>query len=200
MTIGRRIFLSNILMIALTLVIGAIVFFGVRLAIVDEYTLTRGGAGGRFSDFPHIPVAGISDTGIVFERGNFTYMTGAYLYHSDMGDYIILMSDDYAEAIENRPGTLNFVVPTIIIYLIIVVLLGNVLIAKYITRRIMTPINTLVEGVHKISSGNLAHRIKYNRRDEFDAICSDFNEMASRLSDMVAQKLTVLFKNVEVCS
>ena len=52
----------------------------------------------------------------------------------------------------------------------------------------MTPINTLVDGVNEISNGNLTHRIQYKNGDEFDAVCSDFNEMASRLSEMVEQR------------
>jgi len=52
----------------------------------------------------------------------------------------------------------------------------------------MTPINTLANGVHEISNGNLTHRIQYNGGDEFDAVCTDFNEMAARLFDMVEQR------------
>ena len=39
-----------------------------------------------------------------------------------------------------------------------------------------------------VKGGKLSHRIKYKGGDEFDAVCSNFNEMASRLSDMVELK------------
>ena len=188
MTIKRRIFLSNILMIVLTMAIGVIVFFGVRFIMVDDYTATRGGSGGRFVDFAHIPAVGISRADEAFERGNFTYVTSVPLYHSNLGDNIIILSDNYIKTIEDFVRTPDFVVPAIAIYLFIVVFLGNVLIAKYITGRIMTPINTLASGVNEISNGNLTHRIQYNHGDEFDAVCADFNGMASRLAEMVAQK------------
>ena len=188
MTIKRRIFLSNILMIVLTLAIGAAVFFTTRFIIVDEDTTTRGGIGGRFIDSPHIPVLGASNANQAFETGGFTYLGNVSLYHSGLGDFIIVVPDNYLEAIEDFVSTPGFVIPIIIVYLIIVAVLGNVLLAKYITHRIMSPINTLADGVHEISNGNLTHRIQYKGGDEFDAVCSNFNEMAARLYEMVEQR------------
>jgi len=49
-------------MIVLTMVIGGIGFIAVRSIVVDDYTQTRGGSGGRFVDFTHIPVVGVSET------------------------------------------------------------------------------------------------------------------------------------------
>ena len=175
-------------MIVLTMLIGGIVFLAARSIMVDDYTQTRGGSGGRFADFTHIPVVGVSEAPEAFERGDFAYAATVSLYHSDLGDFIAVLPDHHLEAIEDFIRTPDFFLPAIVIYLLIVVFLGNVLIAKYITRRIMTPINTLVDGVNEISNGNLTHRIKYKTGDEFDAVCSDFNEMASRLSEMVEQR------------
>jgi len=156
--------------------------------VVDDYTQTRGGSGGRFVDFTHIPVVGVSETHEAFERGDFTYAATVSLYHSDLGDFIVVLPDDHAGAIESFYGISGIVVPAIAVYLIIVAFFGNVLIAKYISGRIMTPINTLAAGVHEISNGNLSHRIQYKHGDEFNAVCTDFNEMASHLSDMVEQR------------
>jgi len=175
-------------MIIFTLAFGAIIFFGVRFIVVDGDYQTRGGIGGRFSDFPNIPIVGVSRIDEAFERGEFSYVTSVSLYRSDLGDYIVILSDTQFDTIDNFLSTPTAVLPIIIVYLIAVAFLANVLIAKYITRRIMTPINTLVSGVHEISNGNLTHRINYKSGDEFDAVCSDFNEMAMRLSDMVEQK------------
>jgi signal transduction histidine kinase len=52
----------------------------------------------------------------------------------------------------------------------------------------MSPIETLVNGVRHIRDGDLTYRIEYQNNDEFDAVCSDFNEMATRLLDMVNQR------------
>ena len=127
MTIKRRLFLANIIMVLSPLIITAIIFLGVRAIVVDPYAETRGGG-------------------------------------------------------------LSGVLPILLVYLLIVVVLANILIAKYISRRITGSINILASGVNEISNGNLTHRINYKSGDEFDAVCSDFNEMASRLSDMVEQK------------
>ena len=70
LTIQRRIFFSNILMIVLTLVLGAIVFFAARVIMVDDYTTTRGGSGGRFADFLHIPAISKSNMDEVFAEGS----------------------------------------------------------------------------------------------------------------------------------
>ena len=188
MTIKRRIFLSNILMIVLTMAIGGIVFLGVRFFTVDEYTQTRGGSGGRFVDFAHIPIAPTSRADVAFERGNFTYTASVSMYISDLGDFVILIPDNYYVDFEDFLRTPNFIIPTVALYLVIVLLLGNVLIAKYITKRIMTPINTLAKGAQEIAEGNLTHRIKYSGGDEFDVVCSDFNFMATRLFEMVEQR------------
>jgi len=178
-------------MLTLPLIITAIVFFGIRFIVVESDTQTRGGLGGRFTDMPSVPVVGLSEAPEAFARGNFVYVTSdVSLYHSDLGDYIIILSDTYRDAIEDFISGPNFLVPVILFYLLTVAILANILLAKYITRHMMAPIEILANGVHEISNGNLTHRIRYNNGDEFDAICFDFNEMASRLSDMVEQRQT----------
>ena len=176
-------------MVLSPLIITAIIFFGVRAIVVDPYAQTIGGPGGRFPDMPAIPVVGLSDTDIAFARGNFERIASDIaLYHSDLGDYIIIVSDAQRDAIEDFLRAPDIILPILLFYLLIVVVLANILIAKYISRRITNSINILATGVSEISNGNLTHRINYKGGDEFDAVCSDFNEMASRLSDMVEQR------------
>ena len=191
MTIRRRLFITNIFMVLSPIIVTAIIFFALRAVIVQPDAGTRGGLGGRFTDMPSLPVVGLSEAEVAFARGNFVRVASdAALYHSDLGDYIIIVSDTHRAAIEDFVGVSDFILPAIIIfYLLIALVLANILLAKYITRRIMNPINTLAYGVNEIASGNLTHRIEYNAGDEFDSVCSDFNEMASRLSDMVKQRI-----------
>jgi len=75
-----------------------------------------------------------------------------------------------------------------LLLLLVIVFLINYALTRHVFFYIMTSINTLVTGVHEISDGNLTYRIKHNKGDEFDGVCSDFNEMASRLSEMVKQR------------
>jgi len=176
-------------MILFPIVVTAIVFFGIRFLIVDDAATTRGGLGGRFADMPNIPAVGLSDADEAFTRGNFAYVTSDIaLYHSDLGDYIIILADIHRASLEDFIERPDFTLIVILFYLLTASIVANILLAKYITRRIMTPINTLATGVNEISNGNLAHRIQYNGGDEFDVICANFNEMAARLSEMVAQQ------------
>jgi len=176
-------------MVLSPVLVTAIIFFGLRVLVVDSDAQTRGGLGGRFPDMPRIPVVGISEVDEAFTRGDFTYVTSdVSLYHSDLGDYIIVLPDVYRAAVEDFIEGPDLLLPVILLYLLLVVILANILLAKYITGRILSPINTLAKGVHEISNGNLAHRIKYEGGDEFDAVCADFNEMAARLARMVAER------------
>ena len=188
MTIKRRIFLSNILMIAVSSILGVIIFFVARSFVLSDETQTRGGFGGRFTDFPDIPAISESLTSEAFTRGEFYYVTSARVYRSDLGDYIVILPDAQFDSMMNFLTQPVIVLPLIIVYLVVIFILANILIAKYITRTMMTPINVLAKGVKEISEGNLTHRVEYNGGDEFDAVCMDFNEMATRLLKMVEQK------------
>ncbi|MFP3155012.1 ATP-binding protein [Lachnospiraceae bacterium ZAX-1] len=73
-------------------------------------------------------------------------------------------------------------------FVIAVIVLTNRFLTRFVFQSIITPIDTLVSGVHQIRDGNLQYQIEYDRKDEFAGICSDFNEMARRLSDFVEQR------------
>jgi len=186
LTIKRRLFIANIIMVLSPIIVTAIIFFGIRAVVVSDDAQTRGGLGGRFADMPSIPVVGISGADEAFARGNFDYVTSDIaLYHSDLGDFIVVIPDVYWEAFDDFITGPDFMLPVILFYLLAVVIVANILLARYISHRVMAPINTLSKGVHEITSGNLTHRIEYKVGDEFDAVCADFNTMASRLLEMV---------------
>ena len=51
---------------------------------------------------PAIPVVGLSDADAAFERGNFERIASDIaLYHSDLENYIIIVSDAQRDAIED---------------------------------------------------------------------------------------------------
>jgi len=81
-----------------------------------------------------------------------------------------------------------FVPALFMLFLLTIVYLTNRALTRFVFRGIITPIETLVSGVHEIRDGNLEYRIDYENNDEFSAVCAAFNEMARRLSDMVNQK------------
>lgn len=59
-------------------------------------------------------------------------------------------------------------------------------------RWIMSPVKTILVGVHKISQGDLKYRIKTRHRGEFELIGNSFNRMADGLEKMVASKEQLL--------
>ena len=139
MTIKRRLFRSNILMIVLPIVLTA------AMMLVLYAVLT--GFGGE-SPFGH-------------RQGS-------------------LMEPDPSR----HPSALRilFLIPLALIFL------TNRFLTRRITKHITASIDTLVDGVREIRDGNLDYRIRHDMGNEFDAVCADFNEMAARLSDMVAQR------------
>lgn len=112
------------------------------------------------------------------------------IYRTDTGEYTILLvntnfqSMDALERTEYYQYLINISIFLIII-VIVVILLTNRLLTRMMIKNIITPLDTLVYGVHQIRDGNLSYRIDYSGQDEFAAVCSDFNEMAERLLDMV---------------
>jgi signal transduction histidine kinase len=92
-------------------------------------------------------------------------------------------SDDYASSGNNDLGGLLF-----LIMVIVVAFLINILLTRFVIRGVMNPLSVLRAGVHEIRDGNLDYRISYHKKDELAPVCEDFNEMATRLSEMVAQR------------
>lgn len=71
------------------------------------------------------------------------------------------------------------------LFIITIIILTNRLLTRFVFKSIITPLDTLVYGVHQIRDGNLNYHIEYDGKDEFAGVCSDFNEMAQRLLDSV---------------
>ncbi|WP_291515596.1 HAMP domain-containing sensor histidine kinase [Bdellovibrio sp. ArHS] len=59
-------------------------------------------------------------------------------------------------------------------------------------RWMMSPIKAVVEGVNKISQGNLKYRIQTRHRGEFGVIADSFNNMADGLEKMIVAKEQLL--------
>lgn len=57
----------------------------------------------------------------------------------------------------------------------------------FVFEKIETPLDILSDGVKEISNGNLEYRICYENEDEFQPVCTSFNEMAERLKNSVEE-------------
>ena len=129
------------------------------------------------------------DASEFLEKNEDTYVVDEdiVVYKSDSQGYVVVFPD--GANINSSPMTENRFMPLLVVLLlVIIVFFTNYALTRYISHNIMSPIDTLVSGVHEIRDGNLTYRIEYQNNDEFAAVCSDFNEMAARLLDMVNQR------------
>lgn len=123
--------------------------------------------------------------------GNHVFiMDNVAIYKESVGKYNIVIEDTNFNQHNKENGKVyNRIIYTlgVIIFfvIIIIILLTNRFLTSFVFKRIITPLETLVYGVHQIRDGNLDYHIEYNEKDEFQEICSDFNEMAQRLLDSV---------------
>ncbi len=63
-----------------------------------------------------------------------------------------------------------------------------ILMTRWLSRSIMTPLGELKEGADRIASGDLDHRISYSGRDEFGDVCSEFDHMRLQLKEAVQER------------
>lgn len=108
------------------------------------------------------------------------------IYRISAGEYTIIMLDENLNiSYNNTIGKRLYIGIFGILFLIFAIVFINRTLTRFVFRSIINPINTLVGGVHEIRDGNLSYRIQYNNNDEFADVCSDFNEMAVHLLNMV---------------
>lgn len=98
---------------------------------------------------------------------------------------VVLACDNYLLNHHRAIGGYYYIGILLPISLIIIIYLTNRMLTQFVFKSIVTPIDILVYGVNQICDGNLAYRIVYDKKDEFAEICSDFNDMANRLSELV---------------
>lgn len=107
-------------------------------------------------------------------------------YHASAGDYAVIALNKNLTLGGYEKDQENFYIGiAAFAVMIIIVFFSNRILTRFVFRSVVTPIDILSGGVHEIRDGNLNYRIQYENNDEFSEICSDFNEMAVRLYDMV---------------
>lgn len=132
----------------------------------------------------------ILDTALSQYDSHTFVMDNIAIYKQSVGEYNLILEDTNFTH-HNRENdriydNIVFNLGIIMIFVVIaIILLTNRFLTRFVFKRIITPLETLVYGVHQIRDGNLDYHIEYNEKDEFEGICSDFNEMAQRLLDSV---------------
>ena len=127
----------------------------------------------------------------VAQDGSHTFfMDNIAIYKQSVGKYSIILEDtNFSSHNKQDGGAYDKVVFNLVIIMslliIAIILLTNRFLTRFVFKSIIVPLDTLVYGVRQIRDGNLDYNIEYNEKDEFEGICSDFNEMAQRLLDSV---------------
>jgi signal transduction histidine kinase len=95
---------------------------------------------------------------------------------------------------ENRPDlgeytTIFYILWFSMLALIMaIVFIVNRFLTRVMVKHIINPLETLSDGVRQIRDNNLGFRLDYQGDDEFRPVCEVFNEMASRLETMIAER------------
>ena len=150
MTIKRRLFISNILMIILPIFFTMAMSFAMYSAFVgitgiDPIPIRQGG----FS------IVKDSRAAEIVQSPNYKLLEhDIALYRSDSGALVMVLPENMSTL--TGAEIMPYHVPLIMfISLLLIVLLTNYILTRLITRSIMSSLDTLVNGVHEISDGNL---------------------------------------------
>lgn len=183
MTIKRRLFISNALMIVLPLMLVVVSSFAVFLAFVGFTDF-------HIKDNRHNTVSITSESQVpYYANGNYERIPEALdVYYSPTEGYLLAAPDSLDIPTNTNPRSTNRGPWIVLGFLIVFVLVVNSLLTRYVYRSIMDPIEILSTGVQEIRDGNLEYRIDYQRNDEFAPVCDNFNDMGTQLSEMVEQR------------
>jgi len=143
---------------------------------------------GRFEECPIIAFS------LTKPGGSYFVMNHVGIYTLDVGAYKIILRHanyqpfsefDLELEFERRREEIAVLAILLIVVVVVIALLTNRFLTRMVFRHIIAPLDTLVDGVHKIRDGDLAYRISYKGNNEFSTVCKDFNEMAEKLLEMV---------------
>ena len=116
----------------------------------------------------------------IYSIDNKKMFIGVEHYQQDGLDWIIisalptsLLVAEVAQNIEQ----------TVLLIILAVVLL--VLINYFVTRKLLSPMNNLLDVAEKLSAGDLRPRAKIVRQDEFGRIAEAFNKVADKMSSLI---------------
>ncbi len=74
------------------------------------------------------------------------------------------------------------------IIILIGALIGVMFLSYKLVKKILNPIKLLSNGVAEVSKGNFSHRIHVSTNDELSSLSDSFNEMTSRIKDMISAR------------
>jgi len=143
----------------------------------------------------HGPRINWSSTGALFDPSKiqFRQHKKRRFQHGEWNGRIFLRSPSGAHTVylgfQRRPGQR----PGRPIFILAILAVVGVLFLSYLgTRRLFRPIGTIQEGVKRIGSGELQHRIAIDRKDELGDLANSINTMADDIEGMLNAKRELL--------
>ncbi len=136
-------------------------------------------------------------------RGNLndnksTYIGSSFIY----GDYKYLVKQLTFTFTDGTNGSvymitgLDKIMPQVKVMVIemflsiaVIVIMTGILLALWIHRSIMRPLNKIEEATRKISEGDLDFTLSTDTKDEFGELCKDFENMRKRLKESAEDKI-----------
>ncbi len=100
--------------------------------------------------------------------------------HSSL-DEISSELDTHAESFVAETENIRIMLTVILIGILAVSVIVSVLLATYVTRSIVKPINEISEAANSMSMGDFDFEIKYNSKDEFGKVAKDIANTVSKL-------------------
>jgi len=207
-SIKRRLLISNVLMVLVPLLL-TFALIGVTIFMI----IGRLGMESFVSEIPEFPIEQGPPIDIDWSNLDVPIEEVVFVYQLDSGNRLLVLPEALNPRFEgidltNEPMLTDIaLIPEalverlsifeeqaallqigMILTLIIFALLVNHFLTRFVFKPIVTSLNLLTEGVHEISVGNLNYRLKHTMGNEFDKVGVNFNEMATRLHEMVEQR------------
>lgn len=203
-SIKRRLLISNILMVVIPIVLTFALLIGAFFILLNGV-----GISAITSVSPDIPIEQGPLLDFDFSGMEFPVEDAILVYQLETGVHVLilpehmnprfeginlseermftdisLVSEDLLQVITSFEAHQGL----ILLALVVFVFLVNRILTKFVFKPIVTSLNVLTKGVHEISVGNLSYRLKHDMGNEFDVVGASFNEMATRLYEMVEQR------------
>ncbi|MDD6039422.1 MAG: HAMP domain-containing sensor histidine kinase [bacterium] len=186
MTIRKKLLLSNVFIVLFPTLL--VFFIGIiSLFLVYGFDSIRQHPENEL----RVGCLSMSEAGVLISDKNYEVVPGnVAVYRNSSNEYVLAFENEadmpnettYMQYLRRHIFFIVILVLTILLFLI------NRFLAIQIYKSIVTPLDILTDGVREISQGNLDYRIEYKEKDEFAPVCSAFNEMATRLSEMTLQQ------------
>ncbi|OQX15945.1 MAG: PAS domain-containing sensor histidine kinase [Thiothrix lacustris] len=100
----------------------------------------------------------------------------------DLAESVLLARNEYKSLVYQR-GVLKNMFRLMIVVIMVLTTLFSLWAAFVFSRRLTSPVRTLVEGTLAVAAGDLDKKLPVSERDDFSILARSFNTMTKRLSD-----------------